>query len=103
MLCAHSREPSYIALGAIYATASKLMPTAPQGLRRLEDYVRLMSPHYPLVAIGGIDLCRIEGVWATGVDCADVIRAIVDADAPRQATMDPLARTPRLKYGSGAS
>ena len=103
MLCAHACKPSYIALGAIYVTATKLMPTAPQGLRRLEHYVRLMSPHYPLVAIGGIDLCRIEGVWATGVDYAAVLRAVVDADDPRRATMDLLARTPRLNYGSGAA
>ena len=103
MLCAHACKPSYIALGAIYATATKLMPTAPQGLRRLKHYVRLMSPHYPLVAIGGIDLCRIEGVWATGVDCAAVLRAVVDADDPRRATMDLLASTPRLNYGSGAA
>jgi thiamine-phosphate pyrophosphorylase len=103
MLCAHACKPSYIALGAIYATATKLMPTAPQGLRRLEHYVRLMSPHYPLVAIGGIDLCRIEAVWATGVDCAAVLRAIVDADDPRRATMDLLARTLRLNYGFGAA
>src|ERR1700722_18490731 len=33
MLCAHACKPSYIALGAIFATATKLMPTAPQGLR----------------------------------------------------------------------
>jgi thiamine-phosphate pyrophosphorylase len=103
MLCAHACKPSYIALGAIYATATKLMPTAPQGLRRLKHYVRLMSPHYPLVAIGGIDLSRIEGVWATGVDCAAVLRAIVDADDPGRATMDLLAKTPQLDYGSGAA
>jgi thiamine-phosphate diphosphorylase len=102
MLCAHACKPSYIALGAIYATATKLMPTAPQDLRRLEHHVRLMSPHYPLVAIGGIDLSRIEGVWAR-VDCAAVLRAIVDAADLRRATMDLLARTPRLIYGSGAA
>jgi thiamine monophosphate synthase len=62
-----------------------------------------MSPHYPLVAIGGIDLSRIEGVWATGVDCAAVLRAIVDADDPGRATMDLLAKTPRLDHGSGAA
>lgn len=103
MLCAHACKPSYMALGAIYGTGTKFMSTAPQGLRRLEHYVRLMSPHYPLVAIGGIDLSRIEGVWATGVDCTAVLRAIVDADDPRRATMDLLAKTPRVLYGSGAA
>jgi hydroxymethylpyrimidine kinase/phosphomethylpyrimidine kinase/thiamine-phosphate diphosphorylase len=51
MLCAHACKPSYIALGAIYPTTTKALPTAPQGIRRLEHYVRLMSRHYPLVAI----------------------------------------------------
>lgn len=32
MLRAHACKPSYMALGAIYATATKEMPTAPQGL-----------------------------------------------------------------------
>lgn len=103
MLCAHACKPSYMALGTIYGTATKFMSTAPQGLRRLEHYVRLMSPHYPLVAIGGIDLSRIEGVRATGVDCTAVLRAIVDAEDPRRATMDLLAETPRVLYGSGAA
>jgi thiamine-phosphate pyrophosphorylase len=103
MLCAHACKPSYIALGAIYATATKLRPTAPQGLRRLKQYVRLMSPHYPLVAIGGIDLSRIREVWAAGVDCAAVLRAIVDADDPGRATMDLLAKTPQLDQGSSAA
>jgi thiamine-phosphate pyrophosphorylase len=103
MLCANACKPSYLALGAIYPTATKPMRTAPQGLRRLEHYVRLMSPHYPLVAIGGIDLSRIETIWSAGVDCAAVLRAIVDAEDPRRATLDLLATTPRLVYGSDAA
>lgn len=103
MLRAHACKPSYMALGAIYATATKEMPTAPQGLRRLQHCVRLMSPHYPLVAIGGIDLSRISGIWATGVDCAAVLRAIVDAPDHRQATADLLATTPQAPCASGAA
>lgn len=103
MLRAHVCKPSYMALGAIYATATKEMPTAPQGLRRLQHYVRLMSPHYPLVAIGGIDLPRISGIWATGVDCAAVLRAIVDASDYRKATADLLATTLQVTCTSGAA
>ncbi|MHB1021869.1 MAG: thiamine phosphate synthase [Acidobacteriaceae bacterium] len=103
MLRAHACKPSYIALGAIYATATKSMPMAPQGLRRLEHYVRLMSPHYPLVAIGGLDRFRIPGVWATGVDCAAVLRAIVDAPDYRSATADLLELTPRVACAVGPS
>jgi thiamine-phosphate pyrophosphorylase len=102
MLRAHRCRPSYMAMGAIYATATKFMPTAPQGLCRLEHYIRLMSPHYPLVAIGGIDLSRIDAIWATGVDCAAVLRAIVDAPNYRVATSELLARTPQLHGVTGA-
>ncbi|HUV96533.1 MAG TPA: thiamine phosphate synthase [Acidobacteriaceae bacterium] len=102
MLRAHACKPSYLALGAIYATATKEMPTAPQGLRRLQYYVRLMSPHYPLVAIGGVDLSRITSIWATGVDCAAVLRAIVDAPDYRLATAELLATTPLATCASGA-
>lgn len=86
-------------LGPIYPTVTKPMRTALQGLRRLEHYVRWMSPHCPLVAIGGIDLSGIEAIWSAGVDCAVVLRVIVDADDPRRATLDLLATTPRLGYG----
>ena len=103
MLRAHACKPSYMALGAIYATATKEMPTAPQGVRRLEHYVRLMSPHYPLVAIGGIDLSRISGIWCTGVDCAAVLRAIVDASDYRKTTAELLATTPQVTCTSGAA
>ncbi len=102
MLRAHACKPSYIACGAIYATATKRMPTAPQGLRRLQHYARLMSPHYPLVAIGGIDLSRISGILDTRVDCAAALRAITEAPDYRKATADLLATTPRMTCISGA-
>ena len=53
--------PSYIAMGAIFPTPIKQMPTAPQGLGRLYQYAKLMS-QYPLVAIGGIDESSIHAV-----------------------------------------
>lgn len=103
MLRAHACKPSYMALGAIYPTATKEMPTHPQGLRRLEHYVRLMSPHYPLVAIGGINLSRIADIWATGVDCAAVLRAIVEVSDYRKATADLLATSSQAMCANGAA
>ncbi len=100
MLRAHACRPSYLAIGAIYATATKSMPSLPQGLRRLQHYVRLASPHYPLVAIGGIDHSRIAGIWAAGVDSAAVLRAIVDAPDYRQAAAELLATTPPIAIGA---
>ncbi|MDE2277656.1 MAG: thiamine phosphate synthase, partial [Burkholderiales bacterium] len=53
MLRAEALGPSYIALGAVFPTTLKAMPTPPQGLGRLAVYARLLR-HRPLVAIGGI-------------------------------------------------
>ena len=55
---------------------------------------RKLTPRYlsmRRLSVGATDLCCIEGVPATGVDCSAVLRAIVDAGAPRRATMDPTA------------
>ena len=76
--------PSYIAMGAVFATPIKQMPTAPQGLGRLYQYAKLMS-QYPLVAIGGIDEGSIHAVAQSGVGSVAVIRAITHAKNPKAA------------------
>ena len=43
MLRALHFRPSYLALGAVFPTTTKVMPTAPQGLARLARYVRLLD------------------------------------------------------------
>ncbi|WP_176061165.1 thiamine phosphate synthase [Paraburkholderia sp. BCC1876] len=72
-------RPSYIAVGAVFATTTKAIPTAPQGLNRLARYVRLLDGVVPLVAIGGIDLQVLPDVLATGVGGAAVVRAVTEA------------------------
>jgi thiamine-phosphate pyrophosphorylase len=72
-------RPSYIALGAVFPTTTKVMPTAPQGLARLARYVRLLEGVVPLVAIGGIDRQVLPQVLATGVGSAAVVRAVTEA------------------------
>lgn len=76
--------PSYIAMGAVFPTNLKKMPTAPQGLGRLYAYAKLMQ-HYSLVAIGGIDEKSIHAVAQSGVGSVAVVRAIVDAKDPKAA------------------
>ena len=76
--------PSYIAMGAVFPTNLKKMPTAPQGLGRLYQYAKLMS-HYPLVAIGGIDQDSIHAVAKSGVGSVAVVRAITQAKDPKAA------------------
>lgn len=72
-------QPSYIALGHIFPTTTKDMPSQPQGLERLAKYVALAKP-FPTVAIGGIDLERAPSVLATGVGSIAVVRAITQAE-----------------------
>lgn len=85
---AHAVAPSYIAIGPIYATTTKPMKFAPQGVDRLDRWVRLLKPRYPLTAIGGIDIERAPGVMATGVGSIAVVRAITEAADPFQAVTD---------------
>lgn len=81
MLRVDRLSPSYIAMGAVYPTNLKVMPTAPQGPGRLAAYARLMRDHV-LVAIGGIDEARLPEVLASGVGSVAVVRALVAAAQP---------------------
>lgn len=81
MLHADRVSPSYIAMGAVFATTLKRMATVPQGPERLHAYARLMRD-YPLVAIGGIDADRLPSVLASGVGSVAVVRALVAAERP---------------------
>jgi hydroxymethylpyrimidine kinase / phosphomethylpyrimidine kinase / thiamine-phosphate diphosphorylase len=82
---AHSLKPSYIAIGPIYSTTTKVMPFAPQGLEQLKQWVDLIGNVYPVVAIGGIDLQRAKAVVATGVGSVAMVRAVTEADNYQQA------------------
>ncbi|CAL8472825.1 thiamine phosphate synthase [Caballeronia sp. S22] len=79
MLRALHFKPSYLALGAVFPTTTKVMPTKPQGLARLTRYVQLLSGRVPLVAIGGIDAKVMPDVLATRVGSAAVVRAVTEA------------------------
>lgn len=89
MLIADRLYPSYIAMGAVFPTNLKEMPTVPQGLGRLYAYAKLMQ-HHSLVAIGGIDESSIHAVAQSGVGSVAVVRAIV-------ASADPKAAVKRLQ------
>jgi thiamine-phosphate pyrophosphorylase len=81
MLRAAALNPSYIALGAVYATTLKRMVTPPQGPARLAMYAQLMHQH-ATVAIGGIDAQRLPEVLRSGVGSVAVVRALVAAEQP---------------------
>ena len=85
-------NPSYIALGHIFPTTTKQMPSKPQGLVRLSLYQQLIDtiPYteeltgYPTVAIGGIDQSTAAQVWDCGVSSLAVVRAITLAEDPQK-------------------
>jgi len=78
-------DPCYVALGPIYPTLLKLMPWQPQGLARLSEWRRRVGAR-PLVAIGGLTLERLPGVFAAGADVAAVVTDIVRDPQPEVRT-----------------
>ncbi|VDY45712.1 thiamine-phosphate pyrophosphorylase [Salmonella enterica subsp. arizonae] len=83
-------RPSYIALGHVFPTQTKQMPSAPQGLEQLARHIERLAD-YPTVAIGGISLKRAPVVLATGVGSIAVVSAITQAADWRAATAQLLA------------
>jgi len=83
-------RPSYIALGHVFPTQTKQMPSAPQGLAQLARHIGRLGD-YPTVAIGGISLERAPEVLATGVGSIAVVSAITQAQDWKAATAQLLA------------
>lgn len=83
-------QPSYIALGHIFPTQTKVIPSAPQGVEQLKRHLARLT-HIPTVAIGGISIARAPEVLATGVGSLAVVSAITQADDWREATRTLLA------------
>ena len=72
-------RPSYIALGHIFPTQSKIMPSAPQGIANLAAQVKDLGD-IPTVAIGGITVSHFADVLTTGVGSIAVISAVTQAE-----------------------
>ena len=87
--------PDYVALGPVYPTVLKVMPWAPQGLERVTEWKRRVGD-IPLVAIGGLTVERLAGVFAAGADVAAVVNDIVS-------NRDPAARAREWLATAGAS
>lgn len=78
-------RPSYIALGHVFPTPTKVMKSRPQGLKRLRHYVQI-SANVPTVAIGGINLDNATEVANCGVGSLAVVRAVGDCESDQLAT-----------------
>ncbi|MGM4983882.1 MULTISPECIES: thiamine phosphate synthase [Rhizobium] len=88
-LAAH---PDYIALGPIYPTVLKAMAWAPQGLERIGQWKAKLR-EIPLVAIGGLTVARIAGVFENGADSAAVVTDITRNPDPESRTLEWIRAT----------
>lgn len=80
-----SARPDYVALGPVYPTLLKQMKWAAQGLERIPEWKKRAAP-MPLVAIGGLNVDRLQGIFDAGADSAAVVTDIT-------LNWDPVART----------
>jgi thiamine-phosphate pyrophosphorylase len=82
-LAAAGGEPvDYVAIGPIFATASKRNPDPVVGVEEIRSCPGLIEK--PLVAIGGITLDNARDVWAAGADSVAIIAALLpDSPTPR--------------------
>lgn len=78
---AKSLQPSYIALGPIFETSCKSMRFGPQGIARVGEWVRGLTP-LPIVAIGGLKCEHAEAILAEGADGIAVISDVIQAEDP---------------------
>jgi thiamine-phosphate pyrophosphorylase len=94
--------PDYIALGPIYPTLLKVMPWQPQGLARIGEWKQRLGA-IPLVAIGGLTLERLAGVFAAGADVAAVVTDIVRNEDPESRARAWLAAAEAAGVSSAAT
>ena len=82
---AEAAGADYVAVGAIFGTASK-GNTRPADLQRIRDVKAAVR--VPVVAIGGINASNIREVVDAGADAAAVISAVCAADDPQAAARE---------------
>jgi thiamine-phosphate pyrophosphorylase len=71
-----------------------VMPWSPQGLQRITEWKRRIGD-IPLVAIGGLTVERLPGVFEAGADVAAVVNDIVSNPNPESRAREWLATASR--------
>lgn len=85
----------YVAVGPIYATASKADAGEPTGVGLIREIRQAVD--IPIVAIGGINASNVEEVIRAGADGVAVISAVVAADDVAAATRNLAAAIRKAK------
>ena len=91
-----AQKPDYIALGPIYPTILKKMKWAPQGLEKIGKW-REKIGQLPLVAIGGLNIDRLKGVFGAGCDSAAVVTDITLNPNPEERAREWIAHTAKWR------
>jgi thiamine-phosphate pyrophosphorylase len=74
----------FVVFGPVFTTPSKMAYGPPQGLQQLAAVVRQVT--IPVLAIGGIDHANLPQVMAAGAHGVAMIRAVLAATDPYEAT-----------------
>ena len=89
-------KPDYIALGPVYPTILKKMKWDPQGIEKITGWKIQIKP-LPLVAIGGLNPDRLDGVFEHGADSAAVVTDITLNADPEARTREWIERTAKWR------
>jgi thiamine-phosphate pyrophosphorylase len=94
-LCAAGGEPvDYVALGPVFATASKLNPDPVTGVEEIRRCRSLVER--PLVAIGGITLENAADAWRAGADSVAVIAGLLPSPATARSLRERMEQWQQL-------
>ena len=89
-------NPEYVALGPVYPTILKQMKWAPQGLEKITRWKADIGD-LALVAIGGLNVDRIAGVFEHGADSAAVVTDITRSSDPEARTREWISATEKWR------
>lgn len=98
-LVAAGGEPvDYVAIGPVFATASKRDPDPAVGVDEIRSCRALLDK--PLVAIGGITLANARDVWAAGADSVALIAGLLPEPATARGLRQRMEEWRRLSTSS---
>ncbi|WP_420337347.1 thiamine phosphate synthase [Roseibium sp.] len=89
-------QPEYVALGPVYPTVTKELKWAPQGLEKITRWKTDIGD-LPLVAIGGLNVDRVVGVFEHGADSAAVITDITRNSDPEARIREWISATEKWR------
>jgi thiamine-phosphate pyrophosphorylase len=94
---AEEQGASFVVLGPVFETPSKIAYGAPLGLETLRSAAQAVG--FPVFAIGGITTERAEEVLQAGAAGVAVIRSILSAEDPYEAARQLVMRRDAISAG----